>query len=244
MRRFWTDAELAFLREHYGALSTGQLARCLERTVRSVYHAVGVHGLKRRGRLAVTRAVIAEVRRRHRAGQNDSEIAQALGCWRQTVGRVRRRLGLSERSHSGATARRKVESQRRTLGIATAGELRRLSYRRYAARNGWPEDLRPRAVQILNLLAGSGLPLTRRMIARGIGLPWIDSRRSLKSNDPEGSYLAHLVKRGLVLRLPRARPVHGEGRGRTCDLYALGPVALGILEERARCERNESTRTR
>jgi hypothetical protein len=59
-------------------------------------------------------------------------------------------------------------------------------------------------VQILDALAERG-PMTKAQIAEAIGMPWRGrpSRRILKSRDQEGSYLAHLVKRGLVIQLGR-----------------------------------------
>lgn len=107
-------------------------------------------------------------------------------------------------------------------------EVRRLAFNQFAERHGWPSDLRPRAVQILDLLYQYG-PKTRRQIVEATGMPWLGSRKSLHSNDPEGSYLAHLVARGLVVR--SIKVVKGRGKGGSCDLYSIAPHV-----RRGRCQ--------
>jgi hypothetical protein len=61
--------------------------------------------------------------------------------------------------------------------------------------------------------------MTRPQIAEAVGMPWKGSRASLRSNDPEGSYLAHLIARGLVVDLGRLVKEGGQGRNR--HLYSL-----------------------
>jgi DNA-binding IclR family transcriptional regulator len=107
-----------------------------------------------------------------------------------------------------------------------------VAYKAFAKESGWPDDLRPRAVQILNLLASHGMPLTRKQIAEKIGMPWKGSRKSLHSNDKEGSYLANLQARGLVIKLGKIANTNC-GRGSGVSLYTLGPKALSILQQRA-----------
>ena len=85
---------------------------------------------------------------------------------------------------------------------------------------GLPSDLRPRAVAILNALYDRG-PMTRRELADVIGMPWKGSRKSLASNDPEGSYLAHLAARGLVRAVKRGNRVTGRGRGHSTNVYMI-----------------------
>jgi hypothetical protein len=71
---------------------------------------------------------------------------------------------------------------------------------------------------MLNAMWDNG-PMTRRELADAIGMPWKGSRKSLVSNDPEGSYLAHLIARGLVVSLGRIKK--GKGRGHSCQVYSL-----------------------
>lgn len=235
-RLAWTAAQKRALRELYGREPAPRIARRIGRPLHQVHRMAAKLGLAWQPRVRVTPEVLGEIRTRNARGDTDTMIAGALGCDRHTVSRHRKAMGLPGREKGEvwlAGVRAGLARQLERSGLASAGQLRRESYRAYARECGWPEDLRPRSVQILNLLAAAGVPLDRRQIAEGIGMPWKGTRNSLASNDPEGSYLAHLAARGLVLRLPRAKHVLGEGRGRTCDLYCLGPGALAILQQRA-----------
>jgi hypothetical protein len=167
----------------------------------------------------------AFIREKHALGWSDAEIAAAHGngCERHTVGAWRKRLGLAVNTLSEHRRRKvaaKTREQLKRAGLPSIGYLRVKAFRDRARVAGWPEDLRPRAVQILNALWEHG-PLTRRQLADIIGMPWKGTRKSLCSNDPEGSYLAHLINRGLVISLHRAHKITGKGRGRSVNLYSL-----------------------
>jgi len=140
---------------------------------------------------------------------------------RHTVGNWRKRLGLPANTlsvHRRELIREKSAEQLRAAGLTTLAELRAPTFRQRALASGGPADLRPRAVQMLNALWDRG-PMTRRELADVLGMPWKGSRKSLVSNDPEGSYLAHLTRRGLVVNLGRV--VRGTGSGHSACLYAL-----------------------
>jgi hypothetical protein len=122
--------------------------------------------------------------------------------------------------HYRRAVRSRTGEQLERGGFRSLAELRSWVFRRMAEKAGWPADLRPRHVDILNALWDRG-PMTRRELADAIGMRWLGSRGSLKSSDPEGSYLAHLTRRGLVMRMPRARRMTGQGKGRSCDIYML-----------------------
>lgn len=161
------------------------------------------------------------LRAKHAEGWSDAEIASGWGCERHTIGDWRKRLGLADNklsAHRIDRVRRKTAEQLRKAGLPSLAALRRAVFRERARREGWPEDLRPRAVQMLNALWEHG-PMTRRQLAEVIGMPWLGSRKSLVSNDPEGSYLAHLQARGLVVRLGRI--VRGGGKCKNVYLYSL-----------------------
>lgn len=231
-RPFWSEEEKDTLRRLYGSVPALEVARQMGRTLKQVYQQADAMGLGRE----YPEQDRDLWRRLHAQGYSDEEIASQGGHNRHTVARWRRQEGLSANTFSErriGRVREKTVAQLQTAGLSSLAEVRSLAFRGFADRHGWPADLRPRHVQILNLLAGAGVPLDRQQIAAGIGLPWIGSRKSLCSRDPEGSYLAHLAARGLVLRLFRARRVLGEGKGRTRDLYTLGPAALAILAQRA-----------
>jgi len=172
----------------------------------------------------------------HAQGLTDVDIARQLQLDRRSVNAARLRgLGLPCNEEAVKRALRQSPiTQARTLGIKPGGQLRVLAFRRFATQSGWPADLRPRAVQILNALARNG-PRTRRQLADDIGMPWKGSKKSLISNDkPGGTYLTNLKARGLVMRLGRLVRHQGPGSGqsRNVNLYALTPLAIDLLARR------------
>jgi hypothetical protein len=182
-----------------------------------------------RNRLGITKKMLAFgkpfekfLRAKHAAGWSDSEIGQAWGCERHTVGDWRHRLNLPDNTLSEHRRQRvadKTRQQCQAAGVKSLAEVRAKAFRDYAKQYGWPEDLIPREVQILNALMRNG-PQTRRQLADAIGVKWKGSRKSLVSpKRPGGSYLAHLMKRGLVVTLGRV--VKGKGRGKSCQLYSI-----------------------
>lgn len=242
-RRAWTDAERDELRRRYVAEGAAALARVLGRTVKAVHQEAKKLGLERQPRWP--QAVLDQVRAQNARGLTDAAIARALPdvfrpgrAGSDQVKAIRQRLGrplVPDREGK----RRAVQVQYQRLGVRTAGELRAVSYRRYARENGWPEDLRPREVQVLNALAARGVPMTKPELAAAIGMPTSEAFRSgkrrvlLSGNGPGGTYTASLSRRGLIVSLGRLATVAGRGRGRSRCLYALGPVALAILQRRA-----------
>lgn len=219
----------AFVREHYHKSPCAVIAGCVRLSTSKLYQLAERLGISHR-RQGVDYAG-AEFQRtfseKYAAGWSDAEIAAAVGGERHAVGEHRRRLGLPHNAyseHRRERVRRKTQEQLEREGLSSLGELRVRVFRQRAKRAGWPEDLRPRAVQILNALWERG-PMTRRELADAIGMPWRGSRKSLVSNDPEGSYLAHLTARGLVVVLKRAKQVIGRGSGRSQDVYSL-PLSI------------------
>jgi len=141
----------------------------------------------------------------------------------------------------------KTRRQCRDAGVRSLAEIRSLAFAKFAIDNGWPEDLRPREVQILNVLADRGVPMSRLELAEAIGMRTdrMASRGTLVllvGNGPGGTYTASLMRRGLLLKLKRGARVHGQGKGRSRDLYCLGPAAIAILEARA-CPRKKASST-
>ena len=211
--RPWTRAEETLLRRAYRRRTGRSIAAELGRPVHAVRQKASALGLAVPQRFRQP-GFIAFLRARNAAGWSDTEIAAGWGCDRHAVTRARRRLGLPSNAHSErvrAKIRQAAAAQCRREGVANLGALRREIYRRRARAAGWPEDLRWRSVQMLNALWDHG-PMTRRQFAEAIGMPWKGSRASLSSNDPEGSYLAHLMARGLVVTLGPifpSRSAHG-----------------------------------
>lgn len=225
VRRVWSAAECAELRRLYREEPTAELAARLGRPVGQV-HRKAVH-LGISARVPHWRPELdAELARLNAAGESDAAIGRVLGYSRHCVGRHRRRLGLPDRS-SGPQARRAVsEGVRRQLGrlgLPSLAALRLDTWRRQAVARGWPETINghpisPRYVQILDALYEHG-PQTKRQLAERIGWGWKGSRRTLASNGGGGSYLAELIRDGLVVNLGRC--VYQGGKGRNSCLYAL-----------------------
>lgn len=230
-RRPWTPGEDETLRRLHGVRPMREIARLTGRTLKQVWGRARRLGLPRlAAHLVVSPAFLDRVRELNARGLSDSDVAAELGCGRHTASGHRRRMGLPDNSR-GPLWRERLRASGTLIG--DGGATRRDAYRVFARRHGWPEHLPPRAVQVLDLLASVGLPLTRRQIAEAAGLRWVSSRKAFSCKGPGGSYLALLAAEGLVLRLKRAHRVTGRGKGRTCDLYCLGPAALEILAARA-----------
>lgn len=218
--RAWTESELSYLREHYRRGYAPEIAKALLRSVSSVHQQARLNDIRTTSNPA-PKGWQETMRLMNAEGYSDSEVAKAIGCSRRHTCALRRKLGLpnnnlSERRINGIRERTKQQCEEK--GVRNLGEVRSRVFRERARRAGWPDDLRPTAVRILNALWDNG-PMARREICEAIGLTWRGARASLKSRDPEGSHLGHLVARGLVVNL--GRRVKGEGKGRSVYLYSL-----------------------
>ncbi len=208
-RRFWTEAERDIVRAKYGTIKTRLIAQELRRTTLAVSQCADKLGLMHRGRnRSPNRQELNCIKRLSKAGECNPCIVRAIGrpMDRHTIARWRKRLGLppSDGLKCDRCRERVKEATKRQIaaaGLSSLADVRVVAFGKYAEANGWPGDLRPREVQILNALSRG--PLTRRGIAAAIGLPWIGTRKSLKASRPGGSYLAYLAARGFVVQLPR-----------------------------------------
>lgn len=251
--RPWTPREDALLRQHWGRKGAWAICAMLpaHRTLCGVYQRARTLGLDRLTKRH-SPAAVEHIRRLHAQGLSDAAIAKRVGIGRRSVCDIRAdRLGLPVNAAAILRAKRRaVKTQQKVLNVRSPAELRPLSYQRYAVENGWPEDLRPREVQILNVLAAQGVPMTRLELAKAIGMRTDriggnGSLALLTGNGPGGTYTASLMRRGLVATLGHAGPrckASGKGCGRRLKLYLLGPQALAILQERAQaCEATTAT---
>ncbi|VTT96539.1 unnamed protein product [Gemmataceae bacterium] len=247
----WTPEEKRLLRELYATAPVAELVARLKRPIAAIYqHAktLGLHGTRKwRHPSEFPQEVLDQVRALHAEGHSDAAIARRLGRpeFRRSVSHIRKeKLGLPVNDRALAEGRRRaIESQRKTLGIRHGGDLRSVSFRRYARECGWPEDLPPRAVQILNVLAEHG-PQTKLDLARAIGMPTdvIGSNGSLKLLHGSrgsrlmrghGTYTGLLVARGLVVQTHRSvGPGNGrrQGVGRLPSVFVLTPAAITARE--------------
>lgn len=212
-RHIWTSREVAYVKRWYRRRPTAEIAAEIGVSVRAVYVRANALGITE-SRQGIASRVRSRIRDLHARGYCDTEIAADVGCSREYVGELRREMGLASNAMNDRHRRRvaaKTQEQCRRAGVPNLAALRAKVHRQRAEAAGWPADLRPRHVEILDLLYEWG-PQTRRQIAEALGMPWKGSRKSLVSNDPEGSYLAHLIARGLVVCLPRKLPMGGQGR--------------------------------
>jgi hypothetical protein len=222
MRKKWTKAELGYVKRWYRRRPTAAIAEHLGVTaekVRATANRIGI-GEEKPG---IGKRAESRICRYHALGWSDSEIAAKVGCCREYVGELRRKLGLPSNAyneHYRARVAAKTREQCRKAGVRNLAALRVQRHAEMAKAAGWPGDLRLRHVQILDLLYDHGAK-TRREIAEATGMPWKGSRQSLTSNDPEGSYLAHLMVRGFVMCLPRK--VRQGGQGKNVSLYMIPP---------------------
>lgn len=238
--RRWTDSEDAIVRAEYHQVPAAQIAAELGRTMRQVYARAGVLGLSVPQPLITRHVRLREwVAFFSRRGWLDSEIANA---WtegnarnpidRRSVCEVRRSLGLPSNANNERhrqQVRERTQQQLAAAGVESLAEVRAAAYRQFAIDRGWPDYLRPRHVQILDVLYERG-PQTRLAIATAIG--WrVDrgQRRLLSCCYGRGSYLADLMAAGLVVQ-SKYREVRGSGKGQSVHRYF---IAAGIVRGNA-----------
>jgi hypothetical protein len=227
-----TTEQRSLLRELWGKESHKEIARKLGMSDRSVHHLAYVLGLPRRPACLLDRTGIADrIRELNAEGYADVEAAHVLGVTADALRKARRALGLpSRKDHPRQRARLSAIHKRRFEEDRFASVGPKSERQRYLSQSGWPPDVGPHAVQILNLVAGAGIPLLSDEIFTSVG----GNASCLRIR------IANLKRRGLLVRLQGVRPDphHSE---RVRDAYALGPVALSILRERAQCKSNDET---
>ncbi len=219
-RRRFNDAELAFVREHTGKMPPAAIADAmnegglgnLPRKTSSIYRIQSKLGLSRPAPPRHdTAALDALIRQLSADGWTDAEIREEVGrrrgrsCDRHMIGVRRRAMGLPNNSCNGDSpsrrvlerVRQKTREQLDKAGISDLSHLRLHVWRERARSAGWPEDLRPGEVAVLNALWDRG-PLTKKELADAVGVPW-QGLKTLHSNGQGGSHMATLMRRGLVV---------------------------------------------
>lgn len=245
--RQYTAAEKKRIRALYSTHTAYEVARIVlgDRShAKNIWKMAQRLGIKKSYRIDErTIQRIAELRAQ---GLLDAAIARQLHLNRRTVCDIRaNRLKLSvDPIALRASRRQSVLTQYRKLGIQSGGALRRHAHRKFAADNGWPEDLRPREVQILHLLVRHG-PMTRLQIATGLGMRidriGVEGRPVLLAgNGPGGSYTATLMRHGFIVAIRRFTRGRGRGRNRLPNLYMLTARAIEVFQKQAE-KRHEQT---
>lgn len=238
-RRYYSEQEIAFIRANHATMSASQLAEALGRKRQSIQAAIRRLGLaSKRPRLEDRPGAIKRLREMVAEGWCNRCIADELRSNRSVVRQWRRRFGLPPAKFGGHAikacpcslerVKENTARQCREAGVSSLAEIRTLAFRDYARASGWPEDLRPRAVQVLNALYEHG-PMSRFQLAAAIGMRTDYAgkhgrRQVLHGNGPGGTYTAELMRRGLVIRLGRLIRT-GKRKGQHAYLYAL-PIHL------------------
>lgn len=239
-RRTWTEAEDDYLRQNFASTHCRVLAAKLNRGVSGVYTRAWNLGLSK-GFPRLDPKKIAKIPKLHARGLTDQAISDQIGIERRYVSELRRekfRLPVNAESVR-ESMRRGVKKQLKTLGLSSPTQLRTRAFRLYAIENGYPEDLRPREVQILNALATHG-PMTREQISAVIGMkPRLSSPANgrlplyMSGNGPGGSYTASLIRHGLICYVHRSQKSGRQGGGRIAGLYMLTATTLEMIANRS-----------
>jgi hypothetical protein len=236
-RRYWTEQETARLVAAWAGVRQGTrtarqvLAEFPGRTLQSIRSRISmIHQAGQVPQKKLPDNWQDLFRQWNAQGWTDADIANETQVTRRYVSFLRKEMGLPDNNLSQLRIERvkaKTREQLAAAGCASLGEVRATRFRQFAVEHGWPEDLRVRGVQILELLLIEPA-LTRREISDRLGLEWKGARKSLVSNDPEGSYLANLAARGLVIKSPRVASGETGKRkrhGKTVCYYSASPLA-------------------
>lgn len=237
MSRPWTPAEDQLLKEQYGKKHTlAQLAAAIGRGRGGVWARAARLGLTPRQPDKETRETLCRlIALLHGWGWLDTEIAAQWTRFhpttpvdRRSICDLRQRLQLpsnacNERHRD--QIRQRTKAQLDKAGLYSLGELRREAYKKFVCARGWPDYLRPRHAQILDLLYEQG-PKTRKEIAAAIGWNLDRGQRNFLSNKyGRGSYLADLTAGGFVTR-SRYREVRGRSKGTSVYRYFISTAIV------------------
>jgi len=220
-RRF-SESDRQLIVERYPEEGPQQLARELGRSVGTI---VGLAG--RLGAQVFTRwsaeddARFAELRKR---GKGHKEISIEINRSEFACAKRSQALGLS-RPHFDPVAVRKRNLQQHVLGHM-GPETRWARERIALGEHGWPPDLNPKEIAILNSLLTRGAQ-ERKILALSIGEPPTRNPKKFLMTHGGISAMARIMTRGLVtrLRLDVGRGEKKRGR-RMIYIYALTATAL------------------
>lgn len=202
---------------------------------------LGLQTLIRRHPLKKLATHDALIRRRIKHGWSGSEIAAEIGggCHQREVSARRLFLGLPASGNNERRCRKvavKTREQLKKAGLPSMAYLRIEKFQQFARERGWPDDLGPRAVQILEALFERGL-MHRRQIVVVIGMNADQRQRKwLFDAKNQTSYLSTLMRRGLVVRstarilLPGTLPGKRKMVGRSVYFYGLTDAARTLKE--------------
>lgn len=143
------------------------------------------------------------VRSMFRDGLSSREMAAVLPLSPRYLRTIQADMGLHgilkhPRQRKIAAERAKAFLARK--GLSSLSEQRRIAHRAFAAAHGWPSDLPPRAVHVLDALYQFG-PMTRREIAETIGC-----KPALRAGTGTwNAIMPQLIRRKLIVVQPKRR---------------------------------------
>jgi DNA-binding CsgD family transcriptional regulator len=246
----FTDGELQTIRKLYNRVPAVEIARALGRHIQTIYDKAKQLGLAKHIRFHSRNPAFVEfVKAKNAEGWSDAETAAAWPCERHCVQDLRHKLGLPHNAFSEHRRRQvaeKTAEQLRKAGLTSIGQLRAEAHKKFARDRGWPEDLKFRQVQILELLWKNG-PMTREQLALALGLTkkpkagtnsvavdgqvrwWYPMHCNTRGHHCDTSYTGDLLRRGLLVTLGRIVRNKGRGprggQGRNTYLYTL-PLSI------------------
>lgn len=173
----------------------------------------------------------AFIRDMNARGAADSEIAALMDRDKSTVIDRRKLLGLpSNRSSDRVRQRRIAAASKKLSEDPYAFQYNRAERENYATQSGWPAGLSPVFVQILNILAASGVPLMSFEIASITG----------RTRGGTTRLCSKLVLMGWAVTLPVERACQSKRQPyRRGPGYTLSPQALSLLQEKAECDKEK-----
>jgi hypothetical protein len=243
-RFFFSEEQEAIIRRDYRRVPSGVIAAAMGKTVAQIYAKASAMGISTPPKIKAP-DFVAFLTARNAAGWSDSEIARVREVDRHAVTHMRRKLGLPFNGFSQwriDRVRGKTAVQLLLAGVKSLGELRAKVLSERSVKAGWPAGLKSRQVDILNLLWENG-PMTREQIGATLGLHkkpkcgkfksrangerlyWYPMHCNTPGHGADTSYMADLLRRGLIVSLGRIvrhkRPGPRGGQGRNTFIYSL-----------------------
>lgn len=117
----WSNRQIGYLKRWYGRRTSAQIAESLGTTSSAVHQAASRLGLSKPRLKKDLGDVRKRIRELHAIGYCDTEIAADVGCSREWIGEIRRKLGLPSNANNErhrARVRANTAQQCRKAGMA------------------------------------------------------------------------------------------------------------------------------
>lgn len=195
-RRLFSDADREMIRSRYRTEGAKPLAREMGRDRNCI-----VALAQRMGVVCIRRWTEAEDRRLMQllqAGKKHAEIVVQMGRSYSAIAKRAQEVGMARRLFSPAARRQSLITiiSPRPLGSEARWARERIAL----GEHGWPPDMNPKEVRILESLRKCG-PQSRRALALSIGEPATRDPRKFLMTHGGCSAMARVMARGLVARM-------------------------------------------